>query len=198
MSSIVRGARLVARGVACVLVASLISLSLVRGAAAQAAPDYTMNAGDQIDISVWKEPDLTRPVIVRPDGKFSFPLAGEINAAGRTVVQIQNDLVAKLKTYIPEPVVTASVKSLDGYRVYVIGQVTHPGAITMNPRMNVLQALTVAGGMTPFAALNDIIVLRGASGPNQRMLPFHYGEVSKGKNLGQNVQLEAGDVIIVP
>src|ERR1044072_6597655 len=144
MSSIVRGARWVARGVACVLVASLVSLSLVRGAAAQAAPDYTINAGDQIDVSVWKEPDLTRPVIVRPDGKFSFPIAGEIKAAGRTVVQNLKDLVAKLKTYIPYLVVTASVKGLDGYRVYVIGQVTHPGAITMNPRMNVLQALTVA------------------------------------------------------
>jgi polysaccharide export outer membrane protein len=131
MSSIVRGARWVARGLACVLVASLVSLSLVRGAAAQAAPDYTINAGDQLDVSVWKEPDLTRPVIVRPDGKFSFPLAGEINAAGRTVVQIQNDLVAKLKTYIPEPVVTASVKSLDGYRGYVDGKCKRKWAITV-------------------------------------------------------------------
>jgi polysaccharide biosynthesis/export protein len=198
MSSIFQDARRFARGAACLLVAGIVfNLAGVRAVQAQTT-DYTINPGDQLDISVWKEAELTRPVIVRPDGKFSFPLAGEINAAGRTVVQVQNDLIAKLKTYIPEPVVTASVHSLDGYRVYVIGQVTKPGAFVMNPRMNVLQALTVAGGMTPFAALNDIIVLRGAAGPNQRMLPFHYGEVSKGRNLTQNVQLEAGDVIIVP
>ncbi|MEP7242837.1 MAG: polysaccharide biosynthesis/export family protein [Gammaproteobacteria bacterium] len=192
-------ARRVAWAGACVLLcfAGLQTQAFAQ-AAAPAAGDYTVNAGDQLDISVWKELDLTKSVVVRPDGKFSFPLAGEVNAAGRTIVQIQNDLTAKLKTYIPEPVVTASIKVLDGYRVYVIGQVARAGPITMNPRMNVLQALSVAGGMTPFAALNDIIILRGAGGNNQRLLPFHYSDVSKGKNLTQNVQLEAGDVVIVP
>lgn len=164
---------------------------------AQALPDYTLNPGDQLDIAVWKEIELTKTVIVRPDGKFSFPLAGEIQAAGRTIAQVQTEITNKLKIYIPEAVVTAAVKELDGYRIYVIGQVGKPGFFIMNPRMNVLQALTVAGGMTPFAALNDIIVLRG-SGPAQRVIPFRYTEVVKGKNLNQNIQLEAGDVVVVP
>ena len=180
--------------VVCLLAAAGLSPA---GHAQQPLPDYTLNPGDQIDIAVWKELELTKTVIVRPDGKFSFPLAGEIQAAGRTIAQVQFEITNKLKTYIPEAVVTASVKELDGYRIYVIGQVGKPGSFVMNPRMNVLQALTVAGGMTPFAALNDIIVLRG-TGAAQHVIPFHYTEVVKGRNLNQNIQLEAGDVVVVP
>jgi polysaccharide biosynthesis/export protein len=180
---------------------TLVCLMVAAGASlpsrAQQPPDYQLNPGDQLDIAVWKEPELTKTVIVRPDGKFSFPLCGEVQAAGRTIVQVQQEITTKLKTYIPEAVVTAAVKELDGYRVYVIGQVNKPGSYVMNPRMNVLQALSVAGGMTPFASLNDIVVLRG-SGPQQHTLAFHYGEVVKGRNLAQNLQLEAGDVVVVP
>lgn len=164
---------------------------------AQEPPDYTLNAGDTLDISVWKEDQLTRTAIVRPDGKFSFPLAGEITAVGRTVAQVQKELAARLKTYMPEPAVSVSVKALDGCRVYIIGQVSKPGSFVMNPRMTVLQALSLAGGMTPFASVNDILVLRG-TGSAQTTLQFHYGEVSKGRGLAQNVLLEAGDVVIVP
>jgi polysaccharide biosynthesis/export protein len=170
---------------------------LAPAAFAQQPPDYTINAGDTLDVSVWKEPDLTKTVIVRPDGKFSFPLAGEIVAVGRSVAQIQTDISARLKTYIPDPAVSVAVKSLDGCKIYVIGQVNKAGAFVMNPRINVLQALSVAGGMTPFAASNDIIVLRG-SGAAGHVLQFHYGEVVKGRNLNQNVLLEAGDVVLVP
>jgi polysaccharide export outer membrane protein len=180
--------------VVCLLAAAAFSVP----SHAQVAPgDYTLNPGDQIDIAVWKELELTKTVIVRPDGKFSFPLAGEIQAAGRTIAQVQTEITSKLKTYIPEAVVTAAVKELDGYKVYVIGQVSKPGSYVMNPRMNVLQALSVAGGMTPFASANDIIVLRG-SGAQQKTMAFHYGEVVKGRNLTQNLQLEAGDVVVVP
>jgi polysaccharide export outer membrane protein len=171
----------------CLLAAAGVSLP----GRAQQLPDYTLNPGDQIDIAVWKELELTKTVVVRPDGKFSFPLAG------RTIAQVQMEITNKLKTYIPEAVVTAAVKELDGYRVYVIGQVGKPGSFVMNPRMNVLQALTVAGGMTPFAGLNDIIVLRG-TGAAQHVIAFHYTEVVKGRNLNQNIQLEAGDVVVVP
>jgi len=174
------------------------ALAWVSARAQVTTAEYTVNPGDELDISVWKELELTKSVVVRPDGKFSFPLAGEVNALGRTMAQIQNDLTTKLKVYIPEPVITASVKSLDGFRIYVIGQVTKPGPYTMNPRLNVLQALSVAGGMTPFAASNDILILRGSNPANQRVLNFRYGEVSKGKNLQQNVPLEAGDVVVVP
>jgi polysaccharide export outer membrane protein len=167
-------------------------------ASAQQTPDYLLNPGDQIEIAVWKEPELTKTVIVRPDGKFSFALVGEVAAAGRTVPQIQTEVASRLQKYIPDPVVTAAVTTLEGNRVYVIGQVTKPGAFPMNPRLNVLQALTVAGGMTPFANPDGIIVLRGGAGAKQRVLPFRYADVSKGRNLEQNAALEAGDVVIVP
>jgi polysaccharide export outer membrane protein len=164
---------------------------------AQTQPDYTLNAGDTLDIDVYKEVELTKTVVVRPDGKFSFPLAGEINTTGRTVAQVQADITQRLVKYIPEPVVTAAVKTLDGCRIYIIGQVAKAGSFVMNPRITVLQALSLAGGMTPFASTNDVVILRGV-GPNQRVLPFRYGEVSKGKNLNQNVLLEPGDVVVVP
>ena len=173
------------------------SVWLAAAASAQQLPDYTLNTGDSLEISVWKEPDLTKTVVVRPDGKFSFPLAGEVVAVGRTVAQIQQDITGRLTKFIPEPVVTASVTGLDGNRIYVLGQVGKPGAYGINPRLNVLQALSVAGGMTPFASTNDIIVLRRAGG-QQRVLPFKYGDVSKGRSLEQNVSLEAGDVVVVP
>lgn len=173
------------------------SILAQRPASAQQTPDYLLSAGDKLEIAVWKEPDLTKELIVRPDGKVSFPLAGELTAAGRTVSQIQAEITNKLKPYIPEPVVTATVTDIEGNRVYVIGQVTKPGSFVMNPRLNVVQALSLAGGMTPFAALNDIIVLRG-NGANQHALQFHYGDVAKGKNLAQNMLLESGDVVIVP
>jgi polysaccharide export outer membrane protein len=180
------------------LLVVLLLIGAAYPAAAQTTPDYTLNAGDTLDIAVWKEEDLTKKdVIVRPDGKFSFPLAGEITAAGRTIAQIEADITARLKRYIPEPVVSVTVKNLDGCRVYVIGQVTKPGSFVMNPRLSVLQALSLAGGLTPFAAANDIIVLRG-TGPSQRTVPFHYGDITKGRSLNQNVMLEAGDVVVVP
>ncbi|HTT02830.1 MAG TPA: polysaccharide biosynthesis/export family protein [Steroidobacteraceae bacterium] len=164
---------------------------------AQQPNEYTLNAGDTLDVSVWKETELTKEVIVRPDGRFSFPLAGEINAVGRSVGQVETEITNKLKPYMPEPVVSVSMKSLDGCKIYVIGQVNKPGSFVMNPRINVLQALSLAGGFTPFAGLNDIMVLRG-TGAVQHAMPFHYSEVVKGRNLNQNVLLEAGDVVVVP
>ncbi len=175
----------------------LVGVSFAPLAAAQQSPDYALNAGDTLDIAVWKEPDLTKSVIVRPDGKFSFPMVGEVTAAGRSVAHIEAELATRLKPYMPEPVVSVAVKNLDGCKIYVIGQVGKAGAFVMNPRINVLQALSLAGGMTPFAALNDIVVLRG-TGASQQALPFRYGEVIKGHNLSQNLMLEAGDVVIVP
>lgn len=164
---------------------------------AQQPAEYTLHAGDQIEVAVWKEPDLQRTVVIRPDGKFSFPLTGEITASGRTAASIKSEIETRLKAYIPEPVVTVSVTGIGGNQVYVIGQVTKPGAYVMNPQINILQALSIAGGATPFAALNDIIVIRSGKA-GQRVMPFRYNEVSKGRNLEQNVLLESGDVVIVP
>jgi polysaccharide biosynthesis/export protein len=165
---------------------------------AQSTPDYRLQAGDEVEVSVWEEEDLKRNIKIRPDGKISFPLVtGEIVAAGRTVTDIQQELTQKLARYIPEAVVTVSVIGIDGNRVYVIGQVNTPGTFVMNPRLNVLQALALAGGTTAFAALNDIIVIRGR-GANQRVFQFGYDDIKRGRNLEQNMDLESGDVVIVP
>jgi len=166
-------------------------------ASAQQVGDYKLQAGDQLEVSVWQEEGLQRTIIVRPDGKFSFPLTGEVTASGRTVAEVRDDVEARLKKYISEPVVTVTVIEVGGNRVYVIGQVTKPGAYVMNPRLNVLQALSLAGGTTPFAKLDDILVIRGA-GNTQTVRQFRYGPVSAGKNLEQNILLEGGDVVVVP
>lgn len=159
--------------------------------------EYSLRAGDQLEVSVWKEAELQRSVIIRPDGKFSFPLTGEVQAHGRTPDQVRAFIEEKLKPYIPEPVVTVTVTGVGGNSVYVIGQVNRPGAFVMNPQLNVLQALSVAGGMTPFAKLDNIIIIRSAGGA-QQTLPFRYNQVSEGKDLKQNITLEAGDVVVVP
>jgi len=167
------------------------------GAASAQVTDYKLNPGDELAVSVWQEEALTTTVKVRPDGKFSVPLAGEIDAAGRSVAQVQNDIVTRLKKYIPDAVATVALVGMEGNKIYVIGQVGKPGAFVMNPTFTVLQALSLAGGLTPFAGANDIIVLRG-SGAQQRLLPFRFADVSKGRSLEQNITLMAGDVIIVP
>ncbi len=161
------------------------------------AADYTLHAGDKVEVSVWKEPDLQKTLVISPDGKLSLPLAGEFMAAGKTVGQIRTEMELKLKAVITEPVVTVSILEVSGNVAYVIGQVNKPGALVMNPRINVLQALSLTGGGTAFAKLDDIIVVRGA-GVGQHVFPFRYGQVSQGKHLEQNLILESGDVVIVP
>jgi polysaccharide biosynthesis/export protein len=160
-------------------------------------PDYRLHAGDKIEVSVWKEQELQKELILTPDGRIAFPLAGDIVAAGKTVAEVRGEIENKLKAYIPEPVVTVTVTQVGGNVAYVIGQVNKPGAFTMNPGLNILQALSLAGGGTPFAKLDDIIVIRG-SAATQRVLRFRYGQVSEGKSLDQNVNLESGDVVVVP
>jgi polysaccharide export outer membrane protein len=159
--------------------------------------DYRLHAGDSLTVSVWKELDLQRKVMIRPDGRFSFPLAGEVQAAGRTPDEVRLDIEGKLKKYIPEAVVTVITEDFSGNRVYVIGQVNKPGMFIMNPHLTVLQALSLAGGGTPFAKLDDISVLRG-TGAAQKSLPFRYNQVVEGKSLQQNIALESGDVVVVP
>jgi len=158
---------------------------------------YTVKPGDTIKISVWKEPDLQGPVLVTPDGFFAFPLVGQVDANGKTVSQLQKMVTDKLKQYISDPVVTVSLQDTNGNKVYVIGQVTKPGAFVVNPQVDVMQALSIAGGTTPFAALSDIKVLRRAGG-QQQALRFDYTDVIKGRNLAQNIQLQSGDVVVVP
>ena len=158
---------------------------------------YKVKSGDVLSISVWKEPTLQGPVLVRPDGAFTFPLIGEIDAREKTVGQLQASVLERLKRYISDPVVTITVQEIKGNKIYVIGQVTKPGEFIMNPEVDVLQALAMAGGTTPFAALGSIRILRRAAG-KQTAFDFDYPAVVRGKNLNQNVTLQAGDVVVVP
>jgi polysaccharide biosynthesis/export protein len=167
--------------------------------AAQATEQaYLVQPGDTLSIAVWKEPDLQgAAVLVRPDGTFSFPLVGQVDARGKSVSDLQTIVSERLRKYISDPVVTVSVAEIKGNKVYVIGQVTKPGEFIVNPRVDVMQALSMAGGNTPFASLNNIIILR-RSGGTQTALPFHYSDVAKGKELQQNIELQSGDIVVVP
>jgi polysaccharide export outer membrane protein len=169
-------------------------------AAAPAAntPGYEVQPGDELQVSVWKEQDLDRQVLVRPDGGFSFPLAGDVNAVGKTVEQLRLELTQRLSRFIPDLFVTVAVLAINGNKIFVIGQVNQPGQFVMNPRVDVMQALSLAGGTNAFASPNDIFVLRRESNNAQRRLPFNFGEVVRGKNLEQNIILRSGDVVVVP
>jgi len=168
--------------------------------AQQGGPDrteYLINPGDLLEVSVWKELDLQRTVLIRPDGAFSFPLSGDIIAEGRTVGDVRAELESRLATYIPNLVVTVTVAEIRGNKIFVIGQVKNPGEFVMNPRVDVMQALSIAGGTTPFAQLNNIRILRRRDGV-QTIREFRYSDIIKGQNLSQNILLEVGDVVLVP
>jgi polysaccharide export outer membrane protein len=160
-------------------------------------PAYTVNPGDILSISVWKEADLQRQVIIRPDGAFSFPLTGDIQAEGKSVEQIRQTVAEQLQKFIPDPVITVAVESLGGNTVYVIGQVQRPGAIPATGQIDVLQALSIGGGTSVFAQLGDIKILRRVNG-TLIAIPFNYKDIEKGKRLNQNIVLKPGDVIVVP
>ncbi len=159
---------------------------------------YRVQPGDILDISVWKEKDLQAEVLIRPDGGMSFPLAGELTATGKSIADLRADLTARLKSYIPDPVVTVSVKQIGGNHIYVLGKVNRPGEFPFSRPVDVMQALSLAGGTTPYAALNDIVILRRHNAQRVDAIHFHYSEVARGKGLSQNVLLESGDTVVVP
>ena len=158
---------------------------------------YAIKPGDGLEISVWKEPDLQGPVLVTPDGAFSFPLVGQVDARGKTVTELQQIITERLSKFISDPVVTVAIREIRGNKVYVIGQVNRPGEFIVNPRVDVMQALSMAGGTTAFASLDDIRILR-RDGAKQASLEFDYNAVARGKALEQNIELRAGDIVVVP
>lgn len=176
---------------------ALLLVTLTHAAAAQEAA-YTVQPGDLLTISVWKEPDLQRPVLVRPDGMFSFPLAGEVDARGKTVAQLNAIVAERLSKYIADAVVTVSVQEIKGNKVYVIGQVNKPGEFIVNPSVDVMQALSMAGGLTAFANSGNIVVLRRTAGGAKQALAFPYDDVMRGRKLERNIELQSGDVVVVP
>lgn len=170
----------------------------VAAAGAQAAEPYKLNPGDVLQISVWKEEGLEQQVLVLPDGDISFPLAGHIKAAGLSPEQLQKVLHTRLKNFFADPVITVTVVQVGGNKIYVIGQVGNPGEFPANRPIDVMQALSLAGGLTTFAADKDIKVLRRDANGKQRALAFNYSEVSKGNQLNTNILLQPGDVVVVP
>ena len=161
-----------------------------------AGPEYVIGADDALHISVWKEPDLTATLPVRPDGKISMPLLNDVQAAGLTPMQLADALTARLKKYVADPRVTVVVTQINSKRVYLVGEVLHPGPIPMLPNMTVLQALASAG-FTQFANTKGIYVLRTDNGRQQKM-PVNYKQLIKGDSVDQNVMLKPGDTIVVP
>jgi polysaccharide export outer membrane protein len=164
--------------------------------AADTAP-YLIQPGDVLVVSVWKETDLQSEVLVRPDGGLSLPLAGEFDAAGHSIEELRGAIAKKLDKYVPNAVVTVSVKQIGGNRIYVIGKVNRPGEFMFSRPIDVMQALSLAGGTTSFAALNDIQILRRESG-KQQSIAFRYGDVENGRKLDQNILLRSGDTVVVP
>lgn len=164
--------------------------------ASNVAPDYVIGADDTLHISVWKEPDLTETLPVRPDGKISMPLLNDITAAGLTPLQLRDTISERLKKYVSDPRVTVVVTGMNSRRVFVTGEVTHTGPMTLLPHMTMLQALAQAG-FTQFANLKAIYLLRSENG-KQAKLPFNYKEVVKGNHPEQNIELKPGDTIVVP
>jgi polysaccharide biosynthesis/export protein len=158
---------------------------------------YLINPGDVLEISVWNEDALKREVTVLPDGSIGFPLAGTVAAAGQSLDVIKKELTEKLTEYIAEPVVNIVVKSAGGNAVYVTGQVKTPGKYVMVEPMHVVQALSLAGGLTAFAAQNDIIILRKSSTGGES-IRFEYSDLEDGKGLDKKYFLKSGDVVVVP
>jgi polysaccharide export outer membrane protein len=165
-------------------------------AAVPVGPDYVIGPDDVLHISVWKETDLTNTLPVRPDGKISMPLLDDVQAAGLTPMQLANSLTEKLKKYIADPRVTVVVTQMNSQKVYILGEVTHTGAMPLTPNMTVLQAVASAG-FTQFANTKGIYVLRTESGRQQKY-PFNYKNVVKGESMDQNILLHPGDTIVVP
>jgi polysaccharide biosynthesis/export protein len=164
---------------------------------ATADPNYVIGGQDVLDISVWKEPEVSRVVPVRPDGKISLPLLNDVQAAGLTPGALAQQITESLKKYVTNPQVTVIVTTINSQRVYLLGEVSRPGAFPMIPGMTVLQAISSGGGFTQFARTKSIYVLRNEGG-KQVKYPFNYKEVINGKKPEQDIALKAGDTIVVP
>jgi len=160
-------------------------------------PNYVIGSQDVLDISVWKEAELTRTVPVRPDGKISLPLLNDVQAAGLTPTQLAESITTSLKKFVTDPQVTVIVTQINSQRVYIMGEVARAGAYPLLPAMTFLQALSSAGGFTQFANLKKIYMFRMENG-KQVKYPFNYKDVVSGKRSDENIVLKAGDTIVVP
>jgi len=158
---------------------------------------YRLGPEDAIEISVWKEPELTKQLVVRPDGKITYPLVGEIQAAGHTVKQLQEEISKRLAKFVTDANVTVILVKTQYYKIYVTGKVNKPGDFIVGRPTDVMQAISMAGGLTPFASSKSIVVLRRVGGKDE-VFPFNYNDITRGLSLEQNRILLPGDVVVVP
>jgi polysaccharide biosynthesis/export protein len=160
--------------------------------------DYVIGSEDVLSINVWKEPEVSRSVVVRSDGKISLPLLGDIQAAGTTPKQLQTEIAHGLASFISDPEVAVMVQNINSKRYSILGQVGHAGSSSLTGPMTVLDAIAAAGGFQPFAKRKKVYILRTGPDAREQRIPFNYTEVIKGKHPEQNIQLQARDIIIVP
>ena len=196
--------RPIVRGGCPIGVSSLVLLALMlapgRGLSADpigVEPAYLLGPEDVLKVAVWKDEHLTQETVVRPDGMITFPLIGDVAASGRTVDDVRNEIAKRLTKFLPNPNVTVTVLKVLSYRIYVLGRVNKPGEYQVGHHTDVLQALSMAGGLTPYAAENDIKIIR-RNGADEQVFPFRYGDAQKGKDLRHNILLQRGDVVMVP
>ena len=164
---------------------------------ASSGSTFYLGPEDVLEISVWKDEALTKEAVVRPDGMVSFPLIGQISAAGRTVEDLQREIQRRISRYVPDAPVTVMVLKIGSPKVYVVGKVNKPGVYVMGSFLRVMQALAMAGGTTTFADRDDIMVIREEKG-TQRFIKFNYDKVASGKDLHKNIPLKPGDTLVVP
>jgi polysaccharide export outer membrane protein len=158
---------------------------------------YLIGPGDVLDISVWKDEALTRSCVVRPDGSISFPLIGDVRAAGRTVSQLKAEMEKKIDQYVPQTTLSLDVKQVNSLVIFVIGKVNAPGRFYMIADVDVLQALATAGGLNVFAKRSKIKIFRHEKNETT-IFPFDYDEVVDGIRLEQNIRLKRGDIVVIP
>jgi polysaccharide export outer membrane protein len=167
-------------------------------AVAAGNPDiYQLHQGDTLMVSVWREDTLQKQVVVLPDGSITFPLIGRVDVAGLGTLEVERRITAKLKEYLPDPVVTVVIAGIDGNRAYVMGKVIHPGYLIISGPTTVLQAISIVGGFDKFADEGGIKVIRAKS-DSQEIFPVHYKDIISGRDMSTNIQLKAGDTIVVP
>jgi polysaccharide export outer membrane protein len=159
---------------------------------------YLLQPGDVVEISVWKEENLKKELLVRPDGGLTFPLAGDLKAAGHTTVEVGHEIETRLGKYFADVNVNVSVLQINGNQVYVVGKVNKPGMYRFDRAVDVMQALTLAGGTTEFADVGDIRIIRRGADGRQKVFPFAYSDVARGRRLEQNIVLQSGDTLVVP
>ena len=177
---------------------SVFLLLVVANAVALAAEStYQIGPGDVLEISVWKDESLTRELVVPPDGIMSFPLIGDLDVKYMTVTDVRKAITKKLSEYVPDATVSVILLKLDSLRAYVIGKVNKPGQFEITMETSVMQILSMAGGINPFADGNKILILRQINNKTVK-IPFNHDQVMKGENLQQNIIIQRGDVVVVP